>query len=127
MRDIVVTTPKRAMETAAQEARDCIEAGGGHYFRTFRNRPRDLEHGSRVFYVEDGYVRGFAVVDFIHEGRMTCVTTGVAWGEGCHAIMPARTWRWIEPVPMKGFQGFRYIDLDFRVVGSWDDPKPAAP
>ncbi len=126
MRDIVVTTPKNMMETAAQEARDCIEAGGGQYFRTFRDRPRDLEVGSRIFYVEDGYVRGFAVVRWILHGTMLCRTTGKDWGVGYHVTMSAASWKWIEPIPMKGFQGFRYCDLDFRVVGDWLDPRPAA-
>jgi len=41
MRDIVVTTPKNKVVVAAEEARQCIQAGGGFYFRTFRNRPKD--------------------------------------------------------------------------------------
>lgn len=127
MRDIVVTTPKRMAEVAAREARDCIEGGGGYYFRTFANQPKDLAPGSRVFYVEDGYVRGYAVVSEIREGEMECGTTGQEWLGGHHAILPAASWKWIEPIPMKGFQGFRYCSLDIQVVGGWLDSKPEAP
>ncbi len=126
MRDIVVTTPKTQMETAAQEARECIEAGEGCYFRTFPNRPKDLQPGSRVFYVEDGYVRGYAVVAKMITGYIRCAVTGELW-YGHQALMSAASWKWIEPIPMKGFQGFRYCSLDFRVVGDWLDPRPEAP
>lgn len=122
--DIIVTTPKGQMGTAAEEARQCIEAGGGFYFRTFRSRPAGLTEGSRIFYVEDGFVRGFGVVHEVKTGGMSCGTTGRDWGEGYHAIIPAESWRWIRPIPMKGFQGWRYFHQQVEIVGGWRDKKP---
>jgi len=123
--DIVVTTPKNKMRIAEEEARQCIQARGGFYFRTFRNCPKKLAVGSRIFYVEDGFVRGFGVVSEVVHGRMTCGTTGQDWGLGHHAVMPADSWKWIRPVSMKGFQGWRYFSHSrIQVVGSWLDPKP---
>lgn len=125
MKDIIVTTPKDKMELAAQEANECIRAGGGCYFRTFRVRPRELAHGSRVFYVEDGFIRGFATVSEIQNGSMICGTSGYDWGEGYHAFMDAKSWKWIKPIPMKGFQGWRYFDgSKVKVVGGWLEDKP---
>ena len=125
IKNIVVTTPKNKMAIAEEEARNCIEAGGGFYFRTFRNTPRHLGIGSRIFYVEDGFVRGFGVVSEVKNGNMQCGTTGHDWGNGTHAVMQASSWKWIKPIPMKGFQGWRYFDVvDFKVVGGWLDPKP---
>lgn len=124
--DIIVTTPKNKIRVAEEEARQCIEAGGGFYFRTFRSRPKRLAVGSRIFYVEDGFIRGFGVVSEIVYGTMICDTTGHDWSEGYHAVMPANSWKWIKPIPMKGFQGWRYFDNPrTRVVGGWRDPKPA--
>lgn len=124
--DIIVTTPKNKMGLAAEEARQCIEGGGGFYFRTFRNRPTRLQIGSRIFYVEDGFVRGFGVVSEVFEGTMTCGTSGEDWGEGYHAIMQADSWKWIKPIPMKGFQGWRYFQTKgIKVIGGWLDPKPS--
>jgi hypothetical protein len=74
MRDIVVTTPRSEMANAAREAQICIERGGGFYFRQIRNLPRGLVVGSKVFYVEDGFVRGFAVA---------CQVGGCAAGWRC--------------------------------------------
>ncbi len=125
--DIIVTTPKSQMKQAAEEARQCIAQGGGHYFRRFAFRPR-IEPGDRVYYVEDGYVRGFArVVSVRTQGETWCDTTGRAFPPGTYVIMAAKTWLWVEPVPMKGFMGLRYAPVAWReieVVGDWLAPRP---
>ena len=126
--DIIVTTPKNKMADAAEEARQCIEAGGGYYFRKFPLKPKGLQAGSRIFYVENGYIRGFAKVSKIQYGEMVCDTTGKDYGVGYYATMPAWSWKWIKALPMKGFQGFRYLPEEIgeqiEVIGDWTDPKP---
>ena len=125
IQDIIVTTPKNKTEIAEEEARQCIEAGSGFYFRTFRNTPRHLGIGSRIFYIEDGYVRGFGMVSEIKNGDMQCGTTGYDWGDGTHAIIQSDSWKWIKPIPMRGFQGWRYFKAkSIKIVGNWLDPKP---
>ena len=127
LRDIIVTTPQKFADVAAEEARQCIEAGGGFYFRTFRNRPKDLEVGIRIYYVEHPYIRGFGTVSEIVNGNMVCGTTRKDWGDGYHAIMSAYSWEWIKPIAMKGFQGWRYFDTpreEIEIIGNWLDPKP---
>lgn len=127
-RDILVTTPKNQMQNAAEEAQKCIENDGGIYFRRFHKRPNGLVKGSKIYYVEDGYIRGYAIVDDIIVGPMECEVTGEQWPEGVFAIMPAETWTWIEPVEHKGFQGYHYLDYEeqenFQDIGGWKDPKP---
>lgn len=128
---IVVTTPKSQMENAAEEAQRCIQCGGGFYHRYFGKKPKGLKERSRMFYVEDGYVRGFGTIfAMVDSGPLRCEITGKEWGAGWYALMPAQTWRWIEPIKCKGFQGFRYFSKLFpeikevKVVGGWKDPKP---
>jgi hypothetical protein len=127
LRDIVVTTPQRLVDVAAQEARACREAGGGNYFRTFFHKPKALDIGSRIYYVEHPYVRGFGVVSELVDGSIVCDTTGIDWAEGYHAILPADSWNWIKPVTMRGFQGWKYFNKprnQIQIVGNWLDPKP---
>lgn len=135
-KDIVVTTPKTQMEAAAreaQEAREVIDAGGEcWYFRNLRTRPKHFLEGGRVFYVENGWVRGFAKCFALTEhpkGRRD-ETTGEKYGPGVYANMDAQSWRWIEPLPMRGFQGWRYWrepEERVAVIGNWRDPKPPVP
>jgi len=138
--DIIVTTPKSRMKEAAQEAEDCKRAGGGHYFRRF-SRNRAVDVSDRIYYVEDGYVRGFGLVDKVREHEaLTCDTTGREWPAGWYAFMDAMSWKWIAPIRMKGFQGYRLAGgyprsgqgvthrgderPVVKIVGGWLDPKP---
>lgn len=140
--DIIVTTPKSQMANAAQEAADAIRAGGGEYFRRFHT-PIRIDRGDRVYYVEDGFVRGFAVVHYTRwvKERKVCETTGRLWQPGFFVFMRADSWQWIEPISMRGFQGWRVahdptrgrellrvVDQYYQVkiVGGWKDPKPEA-
>lgn len=142
--DILVTTPKSEMANAAQEAADAILRRGGEYFRRFpRGRVPDVKSGDRCYYVEDGFVRGYALITrgFLCDG-MVCDATGRRWDEGFYIVMEAASWRWIRPLPMRGFQGFRYASrldaadgqgvrilagnglADVHEIGNWLDPRP---
>ena len=127
--DIIVTTPKSQMANAAKEAEDCKKAGGGYYFRRLNRYPKRLRLGDRVWYVEDGYIRGFAVaVRFISSNvEIECDTTNAIYPPGTYVFMTAEFWKWIKPIPYRGFQGWRYYTppQDFEVVGGWLDPRPA--
>jgi len=138
--DIIVTTPKAQMRAAAQEAADAVAAGGGEYFRRFPDHANpNVVAGDRVYYVEDGYVRGYALVSRVkhRSTHRRCDTTGRLWLPGYYVYMPANTWTWIRPIPMRGFQGFRYaqacceagvaFDEDMEIIGGWLDPRPRMP
>jgi len=133
--DVIVTTPKTQMAAAAAEAADAIAAGGGEYFRRFAmNSAPMIYPGERVYYVEDGYIRGFAYVSRVEH----CCTgeqrskTGRRWPPGTYLYMFADSWQWIRPMPMVGFQNFHYAWSHFRpedvlIVGGWRDAKPCTP
>ena len=143
--DIGVTTPNSQREASAREAADCLRHNEGWYFRRFAptQTPRVVK-GDRVYYVEDGYIRGFAVVDrvqFAYEAQR-CDTTGRQWAPGVYVFMDAASWNWIGRIPMKGFRGFRYVhyrdggqftrewmmlggkDYAVSIVGGWKMPRP---
>jgi hypothetical protein len=142
--DIIVTTPKSQMANAAQEAADCLRDGGGEYFRRFAiGQAPNVEPGDRVYYVEDGYIRGFAVVrdtQRMEDGGMTCDTTRRSWPPGFYVFMRADSWQWIAKIPWPGFQGFRYaryryggqftrewlLVKDRRPIGLGDHPNAGA-
>ena len=125
--DIVVTTPKSESENAALEADEVKRAGGGFYFRVFNKRPKSLEKGNRVFYVEDGAMRGYAIILHLQDvSQMECDVTGKTYPGRCCAFMDATSWKWIKPIPMKGFQRYKYLNghETIEVIGNWLDSKP---
>jgi len=126
MKDILVTTPKKLSDVAEKEAKQCIDSGGGIYFRTFSKKPKELDIGSKIFYVEDGFIRGFGVVFRVDSEDKVCQTTGKLYRGKCHALINADSWMWINPIPQKGFQGWRYFEApeNLELVGNWLDKKP---
>ncbi len=133
MPDLLVTTPKSRMAEAAQEAEDAKQYGGDTlYFRFFgqHSAPKNVKPGDRIYYVEDGFVRGFAVVEsWAWKTGQDCDTTGRRYTTGFYAFMRADSWQWIKPVAMTGFQGWRYAayhlhDSRVEIVGGWLDQKP---
>ncbi len=135
LRDIVVSTPKTRMKEAVEEAERAIALDGverTYYFRNLgKHGGANLGKGSRVYYVEDGYVRGFGVVeddeDVLYRDYEECDATGREYGAGWYAYIPADSWQWIRPIPHKGFQGWRYAPAEWReveIIGGWLDPKP---
>lgn len=136
MSDVIVTTPKAEMRNSALEAANCIAAGGGYYFRKFgymkdgkiSGYPRHLQAGERLWYVEDGYVRGYAIVDqaYLDDSGYYCETTGRRYEPGFYVVMRADSWTWVKPVKYRGFQGWKYHiqGISPEPVGGWLDPRP---
>jgi hypothetical protein len=125
--DIIVTTPKGEIKNAAEEAKRALDGMVSHYFRKLSTYPSKLIVGDKVFYVENGFIRGFAIVEGIANSKgEACDTTKKNWSDGVYVWMRCNTWQWIDPIPMKGFQGFKYAypRFDYKIVGDWKDPKP---
>ena len=124
--DIIVTTPKSESENAAREADMCIHDKGGYYVRTFNQKP-DIQVGDKIYYIEDGYIRGYAIAcslsgDNTSTFRCTCTKRNYI---GYQVAMDAKSWKWIRPIKHRGFQGYRYAKLEsVEVIGGWLDKKP---
>ena len=140
--DIIVTTPKTFRDQAAAEAEQMKQQGGGEYFRRLSSKPYKFKVGDKVWYVEDGYIRGYAVSIRIEDRDEpeVCSTTGKIHESGFYIYLDAASWRWIRPVEKKGFQGWSYLDpvaakldnyktenLVGTEVGYWLDPMPETP
>jgi len=124
--DFIVTTPKNRMNEAAAEAwrakmdhRDGL--GAGYYARSVPFIPRGCRPGSRIFYVENGFIRGFGVAGEI-VGRDHPEAEF-----GPFIKIPCDSWRWIRPIRMRGFRGIRQFAKAVEVIGVWRDPRPTDP
>lgn len=127
--DIMVTTPKKEKFNAELEAANVVKDKAGVYFRYLGRYRPNFEIGDKVFYVENGFIRGYCLIINIEKKvNQKCGTTGRMWPNGWYVYQDATTWKWVKPIPYKGFQGWRYLnDLynsRIEVVGGYLDPKP---
>jgi hypothetical protein len=127
--DFLVTTPLSQAKTHVKEAEDAIshfqKTGKiDHYCRSFWPFPKNLRIGSKLFYVDNRAIRGFAVATDID---MNVVTVN----------MDVNTWRWISPIacdygkikPPQMYAraiGHTYFEgiNSVKVTGEWLDPMP---
>lgn len=117
MSDIIVTTPKSEHENAKKEADVFGEKGGGIWFRSMRGKPKQLNKGDRMYYIDKGVITGYGIVIGIQyrnpflDPEVKCDVTDKTWWGPFFVCMRSDSWVAIKtPVEMKGFQGFRYVD-----------------
>lgn len=101
--NIIVTTPKSERQTAQEEAEAVKNNPDAFWFRSFRFKPK-VNVGDRVYYVDNGEIRGYGIIFDIETGEMW---DEISW-TGTH--LKQREWVWLKkPVPFSGFQGLRYV------------------
>ena len=111
--DIVVTVPKseyaniQEEETWAEKQGPSNESGACCFWKVSR-LPKRLAPGDRVYFVQNGHIDNYNEFWYFEEEGYECEVTGRFW-EGPLLVMKVPSIRLKKPVPMKGFQGFRYI------------------
>lgn len=111
VKDILITWPKsRSLQSYLDELKRAVEEGKVILFRV-STLPK--EECSRCYIVHDGMIRGFTTIREyaeVGDNEVTDPITGNFWPAGNYIVrMPY--WHDIETeIPMKGFQGYRYIE-----------------
>lgn len=116
-RDIIITWPKT--RTLDSYLNACVGAKIRGEVINFRiANPPNFEFGAhkdrdgRVYVVHDGFVRGYQElihVAYREANEVLDPVTGGFWPEGWYLVRNPE-WHEINPIPMKGFQGFRYFN-----------------
>lgn len=84
------------------------------------NFPTEVRPGDKCYLVHDGYIKGWHEIYDFAENDFTCTTTGKKWkGKFIQRTGPFHFLE--DPVPMKGFQGWRYFSMDSYLE---DNKKP---
>lgn len=104
--DIVVTVPKKEMKNLKEE--DTFAAGKNVYqYWSVSKRPKYLNVGDKVYFVEDGKISYYHI--FLgFKDDIKCEATGREWS-GCNLTLQYPEIKLKNPIPMSGFQGFRYM------------------
>ena len=106
--DIVVTIPRKEFGNIKKEDEWFKENPNSVWFWAISRKPKNLNKGDRVFFVENNQITHYGVFDdFIY--NPVCEVTGRVWfGLNMLFRKPAVD---IKPMPYKGFRGFRYCEF----------------
>lgn len=116
-RDVVITWPKT--KRLDDYLRACTGAWMRHEDINYRiSKPPHFEFGAfaerpgRVYIVHDGFVRGYHELKFViyRDDHEVLSTEGKGyWPAGWYLVRNPE-WNEVDPVPMRGFQGWRYYE-----------------
>lgn len=105
MSDIIITIPKKIKWSDYQKELKIAEEGEILNFKV-SNFPKVVE-GDKCYICHNGNVLGYHLISGLKEYNFKCSTTGREW----KGKFVQRTGKFhkIEHIPMRGFQGFRYM------------------
>ena len=110
MQDWVITIPKTVKWEDYEKEIEAVKDGSQTMWYRVPGAP-SVAKGDRMFVVWNGFVRGWMNVTGTKlRPSFICSTTGKEWKEGWYVGRSGEFHR-IDPIPMKGFQGYRRMYL----------------
>lgn len=104
--DIIVTIPKSISWKDYEKELDAAKDYGQVMNFKVSNFPK-TKPGNKCYLLYDGAIIGWMEIVGLSEKEFDCTTTGNKWkGKFVERSGPFHK---IDPIPMKGFQGFRYF------------------
>jgi hypothetical protein len=110
-RSLIVTLPSRI--DWKEYEKELRKAANYKYVLNFKvgNFPKGIHKGDKCYVVHDGYIMGWMEITGFSEEPFKCSTTGKQWdGKFVQRSGPFHYLK--ERIPYKGFQGFRYFNLE---------------
>lgn len=100
MTDIIIyTTADKLLHKQGKLPDDEDWAESGFYYWRFSNTPKRINNSKRIYFAVKGYIRGYFLIRDVEDD-----------GCGCDVEFDSETWKDIEPIKTKSFQGFKYAD-----------------
>lgn len=106
--DIVVTLPASTDWSEYQKELDLVKNGSNVINFKVPSFPKRTKAGDKCYLCYKGYIIGWMKIVGMEEKEFTCSTTGNQL-KG-KFIMRSGSFNKIEPIQMKGFQGFKYFN-----------------
>lgn len=112
-RNIAITVPKTIKWEQYEKEIDAVRDGEQEMNYRLPTLPKDTEVGDRCYVCYNGQLIGWMEITGISKrDGFECSTTGKDWGDGNYISRSGEFHYLKNPVPMKGFMGYRYIDRD---------------
>lgn len=113
--DIIITIPKSIKWTDYEK--ELSAASNGEILNYKVNFFPKTATGNRCYICYNGNIVGYHIISGMSRKSFTCTTTGNVWSG--NFIERTGEFHRINPIAMKGFQGFRY----FKNINQQDDNK----
>lgn len=112
--DIIITIPKSIKWEDYQKELKAVESCEQTMFFKVRALPKNMSVGDRCYLCHNGFIVGYMKITWfgIMDG-FQCTTTGIPWTQGNYIGRSGKFYP-IDPIPCKGFQGFRYAPREWR-------------
>lgn len=104
--DIIITIPKLIKWIDYQKELKAAEEGEIMNFKV-NNFPK-TNVGCKCYLLHDGQIKGHMIISGMSEKEFKCTTTGKQW-KGKFIERTGKFFPLEDPIPMTGFQGFRYF------------------
>lgn len=111
MANICITLPKSIKWSDYEKELEKVKDGNEEMNFRLPTLPKDVHPGDRCYICHDGFVKGWMKITGIgkHDG-FNCSTTGKEWGDGIYVSRSGEFHYLNNPIPMKGFQGYKKMD-----------------
>lgn len=110
-RDIIITLPKETRWEDYEKELEAVKDGKEVMNFKVGSFPNQTSVGSKCYLAHQGVIKGWMEIVGLSEKEFTCSTTGREW-KGKFIERSGKFHKIDPPIPMKGFQGFRYYKAD---------------
>ena len=108
---IIITLP--SSETWENYEKELAKVKNYNNVMNFKvhNFPKGINKGDKCYVVHKGLIKGWMEIVGFSEKEFKCTTTGKMW-KGKFIERSGPFHYLVDKIPMKGFQGYRYLNLD---------------
>jgi hypothetical protein len=96
---IIYTSPEKLLHKQDKLENDPDKSTTGEYFWTLSRMPKECNESDKVYFATKGFIRGYFLIDSIDTEYTNCDIN-----------FSSDTWRDINPISCKHFQGFKYAN-----------------
>lgn len=106
---LVITIPKTVKWEDYQKELDAVADGSQEMNFKVPTLPKKVKPGDRCYLCYNGNIIGWMTISSMGPKKFNCTTNGTAW-EGNFVSRSGEFHKLDQPIPCKGFQGYKYID-----------------
>ena len=111
--NVIITIPKSIKWEDYLKEIKTVENGTQEMNYKVPTCPKDVNPGDKCYLVYDGYIRGWMTISNVgKKNEFNCTTTGSYWKEGYYISRTGKFHYLKNPIPMKGFMGYRKTELN---------------